>query len=260
MKKILLVGSFLLATVSASMAQQADRFGGFGHFFVGYTGFGDQKFYDKVVKNNTGLFNFPEPKAGALVLGGEGYDVFNSVLIGGELNVTLGNKAEQSHTNLLALGNEDDYKFKLGTRRVGAAVLVNAGYIVLHKKNFVVYPLVGIGYAASGHILSDPRSSNILTGRSYPGTTEISEQNALYYNHNLAFNAAVGVNYFVHSGGNDDNKGFNLGLRFGYQSQMANNKYNVNDIKLENASNYAKSANNGWYVRLAIGGGALHRK
>lgn len=265
MKKLLLAGSFLLATVSVSVAQQADRFGGWGGFSVGYMGFADHKLYDDLKDRTPSLAHlplnakFPTPKGGAVVFGGEGYDIYKSFLIGGELNVALGNKSEATYKNALAI-NEEDKEFTLATRRVGAAVMVNFGYLAFHKKNFIAYPLVGAGYGVSGHILSDPRSADLVNGRDYPFTNKISEQNALIYNHNFTYNLGIGTQFFVHKESDDECKGFSVGIRAGYQAQVAGNKYQANDQKLENSSSYAKSGNGGWFVRLIIGGGRIHRK
>jgi opacity protein-like surface antigen len=256
MKKTLLSIALAVLCASTSFAQKTNRHGAFGALTIGYSPFGNQKFYDEMVKGKSRNL-FPEPEKAAMSIGGEGYSVFNSIILGGELTAYASNKASQSYTNPTALADRDK-DYTLDTRRMGASVMLNMGYIVFHKQNWIIYPLGGIGYGGSAYTLSDPRSGSFTEGRSYPFSNKIEEKNALIYNTSLAFNAGLGVNYFV-TNSNGNAKGFSVGVRFGYYQMSPKGKYIVNEEKMVPLAGtpLGKTANNGWYVRLLIGGGKI---
>lgn len=257
MKKILFSLALGLSSVSASYAQQANRSGGLGHFTIGTGAFQNQKFYDEVVTPNKSTYEYAKPSMSCITMGAEGYSIIKSVMIGGELSTYAGNKKEISLSKTAAVTDQDK-KYTLGYRQAGAMATVNVGYVAFHKQNFIIYPMLGLGYGLSANIFSDSRSGNITDGRKYPIGNNITEKNAAVFNGSLAFNVALGFNYFVKNS-NGNAKGFTLGLRAGYYACSPSNKYRANDEKMEEKVGiaYPKTGNNGWYVRLLIGGGKV---
>ncbi len=276
-----------IAISSGAFAQEIFKLNSFGGGFnviMGYqsynsssyfsekTGIGDvltgTRFSEKIRYDDTAVFK--QPSSAVLNMGFQGFGVFNSFVLGGELNFNLGSPANGSHRVLafdslgkaLPSGNKS---FTTSSRVLGADFLVNIGFIAVRKRGLIVYPMLGFGYGLSGILLSSEASNRL-----YPGIASVvtdsdpNLQNIFIWTKTPVFDFGLGAQYMLGASTEDRAKGFSVGLRMGYKLQpqtntiLANANKNVADgLSDEDKKLVPNVGLSGFYVKLLIGFGKI---
>lgn len=288
MKLRLVLISFLIGF--GSKAQEVFKMNSSGGGFnvtVGYQGFGSTNYFqtgkdfdcgiatrtryadkEKTVRVVKSTAEYREPSGGMLSTGFQGFGVASSFIIGGELNTLLGSSKSgiQIDSNY-ATASSPAYTSIGGTtsRFAGADVLLNIGFVALRKRGFILYPMIGAGYGASGLWLQSQSPS-----RTYPLLTKVvtdsddNLQNMFIWTRNTVLDFGLGAQYMLGSSTEDRAKGFSLGLRFGYKMQLATNNILVNgnkrakdSFKDPNSDPLPNLGYSGAYVKLLIGFGKV---
>lgn len=280
---LLLLAGF---SVQAQNVFTPNSSGGGFNFTVGYQGFSSNKWFENYYsKDKSDTFNvgfagridqsanlvtfskaiYEKPKSGMYSFGFQGYGAFSSVIIGGEINARLsGIQGGKQIDSVVAKGGGGGLLISSTTSRFyNASATVDLGYIAYRKRGFVLYPMVGLGYSATGLRL---RSQS--TSRAYPEIATVvtasdpNLQNIFVWTTGLGLDFGIGAQYFLGSSNEDRAKGFSLGLRAGYSMQPATNDIRINgkkavDGKDMNTVELPKLGAGGVYVKLLIGYGRL---
>jgi hypothetical protein len=274
---------FFLILASTANAQEVFKLnssGGGFNVMVGYQGFDgsdyftkgqrfdcsqaiEVRFDDKNVPVALNEATYKQPSNGLLFTGFQGYGVFNSFILGGELNWAYGTST--SGTQRDSVFSTKQIQVSGTTARFSAAdVLFNVGFVAFRKRGFVAYPMLGIGYGASG-LWMQSQSNN----RTYPEIANIvtrsdgNLQNIIVWTRNTVLDFGIGAQYMLGASTEDRAKGFSLGLRVGYKTQLATDNVLVNANK--NAKDSFTGENislpsigySGAYVKLLIGFGKI---
>ena len=256
--------------------------GGFNTYF-GYQGYDGSDYF----KSNVPLINcssayksyadavagtltessatFKQPNSGLLSMGFQGFGLVNSFILGGEMNFGLG--ALQSgvqvdsifNLNTLTLAYSARNESATSSRNIAMDVLFNVGFVAVRKRGLVIYPMMGIGYGASGLWLKSQSTQRI-----YPSVTDVvtatdrNLQNLFVWTKSPVLDLGIGAQYMLGASTEDQAKGFSLGIRLGYKMQFATNRILINANK-NAADSYdgdvdlPKVGYAGPYVRLLIG-------
>jgi hypothetical protein len=267
----------LMVSLSAS-AQEIFKFnssGGGFNFMVGNQGFDSSPYFNKDVadlsaatgydsaSNTLSAANFVKPAAGMLNLGFQGYGLFNSIIMGGELNVGIGSSVSGEQKRRVGLGAVTNYGTTT-TQAFGGNLMFNVGMVALRKKGLIVYPLIGLGFGSSGIRMRASASSRV-----YPEITEVitdaNPENMLVWTSNAVFDIGLGAQYLFGKSTEDNAKGFSIGFRVGYNTQMATDNIKVNWLKnaIDNPD-WAKTkpalpkiGASGLYAKILIGFGRI---
>jgi hypothetical protein len=138
-------------------------------------------------------------------------------------------------------------------------VLFNVGFVAVRKRGLVIYPMMGIGYGASGLWLKSQSTQRI-----YPRVTDVvtatdrNLQNIFVWTKSPVLDLGIGAQYMLGASTEDQAKGFSLGIRLGYKMQFATNRILINANKnaadsYDGDVNLPKVGYAGPYVRLLIG-------
>jgi hypothetical protein len=274
------------AISSGAFAQEVFKLNSFGGGFnvmLGYQGYNPSSYFsDKtgigdeltgirtsgnLVTTSTATFN--KPSSGVLNMGFQGFGVFNSFMLGGELNFNLGTPSESEHKEETfengVLVSSANKTYKTTSRLAGADVLVNLGFVALRKRGLIVYPMVGFGYGMSGLLLSSDAPNRL-----YPGIASVvtesdpNLQNIFIWTRTPMFDFGLGAQYMLGASTEDRAKGFSVGLRMGYKLQPQSNTILVNANKnvADGLSDEDKKlvpnvGLSGFYVKLLIGFGKI---
>ena len=142
--------------------------------------------------------------------------------------------------------------------------MFNVGMVALRKKGLIVYPLIGIGFGASGI-----RMKASATRRVYPEITGVitdaNPENMLVWTSNAVFDIGLGAQYLFGKSTEDNAKGFSIGFRVGYNTQIATDNIKVNWLKnaIDNPDfpstkpALPKIGASGLYAKLLIGFGRI---
>lgn len=267
----------LFFTSNAQEVFKGNSFGGGFNFHVGYQAFDVDQYFgtnpqfqmaertkiDGVTPNQTiSRATYAKPSTGLLAFGFQGYGAFNSIIMGGELTAGLGSaKTSLQYDTVFVNSSRSELTASNSARVVAANVLYNIGYVALRKRGLIAYPMLGIGYGASGLWLKSGSDEQ----RVYPTATDVitdkNLQNMMIWTTNVIFDMGVGVQYMFGASTEDRAKGFSLGLRLGYQTQLATDNIRVNFNK-KAADSFAnpslpKLGNSGFYAKLLIGFGKI---
>lgn len=215
---------------------------------------------------------YGRPGSTLITAGFQGFGVVKSLIIGGELNFGYGASAggDQYDTTITVSGSlitRTPNPVATTTARFGSGdVLLNVGLVALRKRGLIIYPLIGVGYGASGLWLQ----SNSAT-RLYPEAAEVVSrsdrnlQNMFIWTRSTVLDFGLGMQYMLGASTEDRAKGFSLGIRVGYKTQLATDNVLVNGNK-NAADSYPVSYGNpplpqlglgGAYVKLLIGFGRV---
>lgn len=274
---------FLVFGAQAQEVFKLNSSGGGFNVMVGYQGFnaddyfkegqfncgvGVETRYDSAGKPTTAnVAKYAKPSGGMITAGFQGYGAFNSFIIGGEFNTFYGSSASGTQENTSLLTSNFGAKQTSGTtaRLAGADAILNVGFVAFRKRGFIAYPMVGVGYGASGLWLQSQS-----TTRTYPLLTKVvtdgdnNLQNMFIWTRNAVLDFGLGAQYMFGASTEDRAKGFSLGLRFGYKMQMKTDNVLVNANK--QAKDSFTAADNvtipslgysGAYVKLLIGFGRI---
>lgn len=274
----LVLSSFFIA--SAVQAQEIFRFNSGGGGFNVQAGvqkldfsdyFQDGKEFDCGMGQRTrdtvgGVFKsvFNKPSTTVLTWGLQGYGAFNSIILGGEINGFAGASASGTQTDTYR-NPQRTALFGTTTRVAGGDVLLNVGLVAYRKRRLVAYPMVSVGYGASGLWLQSESDK-----RAYPKLAQVvtssdnNLQNIFIWTRNVVADFGIGAQYMLGSSTEDRAKGFSLGLRVGYKMQLASDDILVNGNKKAKDS-FPASANvtlpsmglSGLYAKLLIGFGRI---
>lgn len=215
---------------------------------------------------------YGRPSNSLVTTGFQGFGVVNSLIIGGELNFGYGASAggDQYDTTITVSGTNTIRTVgpvATTSARFGSGdVLVNVGLVALRKRGLILYPLIGVGYGASGLWLQ----SNSAT-RLYPEAADVvarndrNLQNMFIWTRNTVLDFGLGLQYMFGASTEDRAKGFSLGLRVGYKTQIASDNILVNGNKNASDSFPVGYSNpplpqlglGGAYVKLLIGFGKV---
>ncbi|MEM6262476.1 MAG: hypothetical protein AAGI38_08220 [Bacteroidota bacterium] len=218
--------AFVLASVSSLNCLQAqDRLvGGSGGFMIGF------KTY------NTAAHQFFVPESGPVIsdnmfqVGGEGYGIINRWVLGGSGYISRGDQVQ-----------EDNLQYQIH----GGGGFFNAGYVVYHTNELLVFPLLGIGADALG------------ISRRVEEDIEFNSDRFLEANYFIvrpSLDLGVGTDWFP------GKKGFKLGIRTGYNVTLSrDNSWRHYGGEITGTS-LPDNDLDGFYVRLTIGGGHFRTK
>jgi hypothetical protein len=266
--KLLIISALLLAGLQ-SQAQEVFKFnsnGGGFNFFVGTQASTPSSYFNK--DKTTGLdaaiddsvkyvATFSVPKSSLVNVGFQGYGLFNSIMMGGEINVGFGGQA--SGTQSIIAGNKS--YGTTSSQFLASNILYNVGLVAFRKRGFIAYPMVGLGYGASGVLLkaSDeqriyPEITNVVTER--------NQQNMFVWTSNMVLDFGLGAQFLVGKASEDNARGFSVGFRVGYNVQLASDAIKVQWLK--NAKDSYKTpvtlpsvGTSGFYAKLLIGFGRI---
>lgn len=275
---------FLVFGAQAQEVFKLNSSGGGFNVMVGYQGFNADDYFnpdgdfdcgigeeirtDSAGKPTTSnVAKYAKPSGGMITAGFQGYGAFNSFIIGGEFNTFYGSSASGTQENTSLLTSNFGAKQTSGTtaRLAGADAILNVGFVAFRKRGFIAYPMVGVGYGASGLWLQSQS-----TTRTYPLLTKVvtdgdnNLQNMFIWTRNAVLDFGLGAQYMFGASTEDRAKGFSLGLRFGYKMQMKTDNVLVNANK--QAKDSFTAADNvtipslgysGAYVKLLIGFGRI---
>jgi hypothetical protein len=216
---------------------------------------------EKARTNQAENVNVPMTNPNILVVGLGGYGVSSSITFGGELNGYLG----AANTYSIATTNPS---YNLKAQEMGVDIMATVGAILVREQGFIVHPQIGIGYGGMTNRIKDSRA----TGRNYPvyATQLNSKENVVVWNGGLVLDGGLNLDYLTGS----DNvvaKGFTIGLKVGYRTQLANENIRINGESAESvpaevtAGKYAKYTlpslgSGGPYIKLTIGVGTIKKK
>jgi len=277
--------SFLIAFgAQAQEVFKLNSSGGGFNVMIGYQGFNGSDFFakgkpfdcgyreevrsdaaDKPASRNKATYT--QPSGGVITSGFQGYGVFNSFIIGGEFNTFYGSSSS---------GTQKDSSYATGfissfgttSRYAGGDALLNIGFVAFRKRGFIAYPMIGVGYGASGLWLQSQSNQ-----RSYPLLTKVvtdgddNLQNMIIWTRNTVLDFGIGAQYMLGASTEDRAKGFSLGLRLGYKMQLATDNVLVNaNKKAKDSFTKADYPNgvtipsigySGPYIKLLIGFGRV---
>jgi hypothetical protein len=277
---------FLVFGAQAQEVFKLNSSGGGFNVMVGYQGINADSYFQEGQRFDCGVgeeirttsdnppvptsFNraiYKKPSGGILTTGFQGYGAFNSIIIGGEFNTFYGaSKSGTQRDSSFAVQNTNPIQLSGTTSRLaGADALLNIGFVAFRKRGFIAYPMVGIGYGASGLWLQSQSNS-----RTYPLLTKVvtdgdnNLQNMFIWTRNAVLDFGLGAQYMFGASTEDRAKGFSLGLRFGYKMQLETDNVLVNANKqakdsFADTDNVAipKLGYSGAYVKLLIGFGRI---
>jgi hypothetical protein len=225
----LLAFLFFVPAVFASDAPPGMGEGGAGYFSTGFTWLDIDELNDALKGSALGFKTFDE---NVISYGGGGYGIImGRVMIGGE---GYGFSREESNTIYVQ-------------RLSGGWGMFNAGYLVIHKAGFRVFPVVGVG--GGGMELRITESPNI-------GFDEIMTDPAresLLGVGGFMLSGGIGVDYLLKLG--EDKEGYGgliFGIRAGYTQSFFTSGWSMGDIDIIGGPDVGIS---GFYIRFTVGGG-----
>jgi hypothetical protein len=264
--KLLIAGAMVLSGFRLQ-AQEIFKFnsgGGGFNFFVGTQGANPGAYFTKdaattlsIASDSAGnAATFDIPKSSVLNVGFQGYGMFNSIIMGGELNFGFGSKVSGKQVDLL-----DKSTGTTSSQFLSTNILYNVGMVAVRKRGFIAYPMIGLGYGASGVLLkatNEPRVYPDITNV----VTERNQQNMFVWTSNMVLDFGLGAQYLIGKSSEDNAKGFSLGFRLGYNVQLASDAVKVQWLK--NAKDSYKTpttipsiGTSGFYAKLLIGFGRV---
>jgi hypothetical protein len=269
----------LMVSLSAS-AQEIFKFnssGGGFNFMVGQQGYNASPYFpDPTSKSDVNLnyalgydsasntlsgANFAKPTGAMMNFGFQGYGLYKSIILGGELNVGVGNASSGKQFILRSKG--DSTYGTTSTQSFGGNLMFNVGMVALRKKGLIVYPLIGIGFGSSGIRMKASAASRV-----YPDFTNVitdaNQQNMLVWTSNAVFDIGLGAQYILGKATEDNAKGFSIGFRVGYNTQFATDNIKVNQKNAIDNPDWKTSkptlpkiGASGLYAKLLIGFGRI---
>jgi hypothetical protein len=272
---------FLVPHISPLQAQEFFKFnssGGGFNLFVGLQGFNASPYFSsdtsiglsRAVARNPVLKSrdsalFSMPSGNLTTIGFQGYGLFNSIILGGEVSLGFGRTATGKQYQIDSfkvqsqVGNTSTFAFS-------SNLLLNLGLVAYRKRGLIIYPMAGIGWGLSGIRMqsdSKPRIYPEITGVE----TSSNPQNMLVWTNNMVVDFSLGTEYFIGRTTEDNAKGFSIGFRVGYNMQLPTNMIKVNYLK--NASDNPRWVDrepkpalpsvgaSGIYAKLLIGFGRV---
>ncbi|MCK9268943.1 MAG: hypothetical protein WC271_01325 [Bacteroidales bacterium] len=232
---IMLVMIFSFVATSQAFSQSdeppAKVYGGIGYFQAGYS------FMDFNDLNNAFVqAGIPEINNGSVSLGGGGHYIFRRFLIGGEGNGLIGSRT----------ANEN-----FSVRHSGGMGFFNAGYIVLQRPLYTVYPILGIGGGGYSVTIIDRNAATA----SLQEVLDNPHQQAELSKGSFMLNFSVGADLFVFADRTQQGTGgFVVGVRAGYLLAFDTDEWRLDDYSFTDGTNTSIS---GPFIRLIIGGGGL---
>lgn len=277
-----LTGLFASGQVLGQEVFKNNSFGGGFNFHVGYQAFDGNAYFNNnprfILKERRFVeepqspsrviskAQYAQPSNSLLTLGFQGYGVFNSIIMGGELSAALGSATTSlQYDTVYTNGVRSSTLTSTNTSRfIGSNFLYNIGYVALRKRGIIAYPMLGIGYGASGIWLK----SGSPEQRVYPEVTDVVRkddknlQNMFIWTGNLLFDFGLGFQYMLGASTEDRAKGFSLGFRLGYQYQLQTDNIKINFNKKGRDSytddvSLPKLGNAGFYAKMIIGFGKI---
>lgn len=208
---------------------------------------------------------FAKPTTSLTTVGFQGYGLFNSIMMGGELNVAFGSSVSGVQQRTDSSGDKSTLKNygTTSTQAFGSNVLFNVGMVAFRKRGFIAYPMIGVGFGLSGIRMKAGEEQ-----RYYPELTGVitdrNQENMLVWTSNAMLDFGIGAQYMFGRSTEDNAKGFSLGFRLGYYNQLASDGIKVNWLKnaVDNPDWKTKPAlpkigASGFYAKLLIGFGRI---
>jgi opacity protein-like surface antigen len=214
--KITFIFTLILIAYNSLYSQNNAYYGGSGHFSVGTT-FLDYSSVNVHLRSN----NLPAFATTSLNVGGGGYGVFNSFILGGEGGViTASSVANANGKSFITAG--------FG--------MFNMGYTMPLKSRFLVYPLIGLGWGGSSFDIK------------YTGGFEEKYEATKFF-------ISAEINCELFSFADENGKaGFKTGVCIGYLFNPHTEPWKETTIGYTNVAN---TFMNGPYFKIKIGGGGI---
>lgn len=219
-------------TISFSQEEKAGKIsGGSGYFMPGVA------FLD-ISNLNSSLESkgYPKFPSSFTSFGGAGQAFISNFIIGGEGHGLIGK--EQTNDKI--------------TMNLSAGYgLFNVGYVLYSSGGFLIYPLFGLGGSGVSLTLTDryiPKFDDVLD--SLKGHVELSTGSFLLH-------FAIGTEYLISfDKGEKSRGGIVIGLRAGVLYTPVAGDWTMDDYKVIGGP---ETGVTGFYVRLIIGGGGIHK-
>jgi hypothetical protein len=232
---IILVMIFSSVSTSQALAQPDEKpaklYGGIGYFQAGYSFMDFDNFNSALVEAG-----IPEIGNGSVSLGGGGHYIFRRFLIGGEGNGLIGSSSVS-----------DNYSVRHG----GGMGFFNAGYIVLQRPLYMVYPILGIGGGGYSVTITDRSAQS----GSLQEVLDNPRQQAMLSKGSFMLNFSLGADLFVLADRTRQGTGgFIVGVRAGYLLSFDKDEWLLDNHSLTDGTNTNIS---GPFIRLIIGGGGI---
>jgi hypothetical protein len=281
-KRFLILILFLYPLTPPLQAQEFFKFnssGGGFNLFVGLQGFNASPYFSsdtsiglsRAVGRNPVLKGrdsalFSIPTGNLTTIGFQGYGLFNSIILGGEVSLGFGRTATGNQYQIVDSSKVQSQIGSTSTFAFSSNMLLNLGLVAYRKRGLIIYPLAGIGWGLSGIRMQSEREPRI-----YPEITGVettnNPQNMLVWTNNMVLDFSLGTEYFIGRTTEDNAKGFSIGFRVGYNMQLPTNMIKVNYLK--NASDNPRWVDrepkpvlpsvgaSGVYAKLLIGFGRV---
>jgi hypothetical protein len=178
---------------------------------------------------------FASFKANLLHYGGGGYGIIKNWIIGGEGHYYRNQEVVDSNRTSSLQGSNGMFKL---------------GYVVLSKKGFYLYPVLGVGGGI--YDLKLKQQDSLPT---FPDIAANPGRSTHLTANGLVLDGALGMS-FTPKGGVTGSGGPTLGLRIGYQLSPSDFKWKMDGDELSGGPTLNMD---GMYVRLTIGGGGFGR-
>jgi len=207
---------FVLFTAISAYSQYNSYYGGSGHFSVGTT-FLDYSSVNTYLRSK----RLPAFASTSLNIGGGGYGIFNSFILGGEGGAVTASSVANAN----------------GEASISAGYgMFNMGYALPLKGRFLVYPLIGLGWGGS--------SFNIKHATGIEEKYEATK-----------FFISSEINCELFSFADENGKaGFKTGICIGYLFNPQTEPWKEAIVGYTSLSN---TFMNGPYFKIKIGGGGI---
>ncbi|MFN7013632.1 MAG: hypothetical protein ACK4ON_05090 [Bacteroidia bacterium] len=219
MQKIIPVLFLILISIDSTYSQKNTYYGGSGHFSVGTT-FLDYSSVNTYLRSK----RLPAFASTSLNIGGGGYGIFNSFILGGEGGAVTASSVANAN----------------GEASISAGYgMFNMGYALPLKGRFLVYPLIGLGWGGS------------LFNLKHAGGIEEKYEATKFF-----ISSELNCELFTYADENGK-AGFKTGFCIGY---LFNPQTDPWKERFLGHTSIANTFMNGPYFKIKIGGGGIGYK
>lgn len=230
MKKVLIffaaVSGIFMQPLFSQIPQNHNEMGG-GAFTIGY-GFMDVSPLRAFIPEGLPAFGNQQ-----LILGGVGFANSGNFVIGGSGIAIMGDKLKSD--SLIYEPN-------------GGFGTIDLGYLLVHRNNFQMGPLVGLGGGGFGLHITQNKNLTATEVAADPGREINISAGGFVFDGSLFIHFIPVLNYNT---GSDSYQGFMTGIQIGYTYSLPNSDWVFHGGDITNGPEFGY---NMFYVRLLIGG------
>jgi len=226
-----LLGLVFVLFFATNIRAQKVTDGGSGGFLIGYRQMdvaGFQAFLPDIAPDLNNSF---------LLLGGEGYSMFNRFIVGGKGYFLGGSRVSWT-------GPADNFEGRLA----GGAGFFNFGYAVVNQQRLLVFPLIGIG--GGGMTLTSTLDEDVDFDDVVTNGTGVLPLETNVSNGSFLLDFELGADFFPFR----KDYGLKLGLRAGYTLALRRDRWDYSGGEIRNGPDGNVG---GFHVSLTVGGGGF---